>query len=77
MKFLSVDKQLELIKRGAEEIIPEEELRGKLERSIKTNKPIIAKLGCDPSRPDLHIGHSIDDMYKAINSMLHNFTKTP
>ena len=42
MKFLSVDKQLELIKRGAEEIIPEEELRGKLERSIKTNKPIIA-----------------------------------
>ena len=59
MKFLSVDKQLELIKRGAEEIIPEEELRGKLERSIKTNKPIIAKLGCDPSRPDLHIGHSV------------------
>ena len=57
MKFLSVDKQLELIKRGTEEIIPEEELRGKLERSIKTNKPIIVKLGCDPSRPDLHIGH--------------------
>ncbi len=59
MKFLSVDKQLELIKRGAEEIIPEEELRGKLERSIKTNKPIIVKLGCDPSRPELHIGHSV------------------
>ena len=59
MKFLSVDKQLELIKRGAEEIIPEEELRGKLERSTKTNKPIIVKLGCDPSRPDLHIGHSV------------------
>ena len=58
MKFLSVDKQLELIKRGAEEIIPEEELRGKLERSIKANKPITVKLGCDPSRPDLHIGHS-------------------
>ena len=59
MKFLSVDKQLELIKRGAKEIIPEKELRGKLERSIKTNKPIIVKLGCDPSRPDLHIGHSV------------------
>lgn len=59
MKFLPVDKQLELIKRGTEEIIPEEELRGKLERSIKTNKPIIVKLGCDPSRPDLHIGHSV------------------
>ena len=59
MKFLPVDKQLELIKRGTEEIIPEEELRVKLERSIKTNKPIIVKLGCDPSRPDLHIGHSV------------------
>ena len=59
MKFLPVDKQLERIKRGTEEIIPEEELRDKLERSIKTNKPIIVKLGCDPSRPDLHIGHSV------------------
>lgn len=59
MKFLSVDKQLELINRGAEEIIPEDELRNKLERSIKTKKPLIAKLGCDPSRPDLHIGHSV------------------
>ena len=59
MKFLPVYKQLELIKRGAEEIIPREELRGKLESSIKTNKPIIVKLGCDPSRPDLHIGHSV------------------
>ena len=59
MKFLSVDKQLELINRGAEEIIPEDELHNKLERSIKTKKPLIAKLGCDPSRPDLHIGHSV------------------
>ena len=59
MKFLSVDKQLELINRGVEEIIPEDELRNKLERSIKTKKPLIAKLGCDPSRPDLHIGHSV------------------
>ncbi len=59
MKFLSVDKQIELISRGAEEIIPEADLRSKLERSIKTNKPINVKLGCDPSRPDLHIGHSV------------------
>ena len=59
MKFISVDKQLELINRGAEEIIPEDELHNKLERSIKTKKPLIAKLGCDPSRPDLHIGHSV------------------
>ena len=59
MKFLSVDKQIELISRGAEEIIPEAELRSKLKRSIKTNKPLNVKLGCDPSRPDLHIGHSV------------------
>ncbi len=59
MKFLSVDKQIELISRGAEEIIPEEGLRNKLEKSIKNNKPINVKLGCDPSRPDLHIGHSV------------------
>ena len=59
MKFLPIDKQLELINRGAEEIIPENELRSKLEKAIKTEKPLIAKLGCDPSRPDLHIGHSV------------------
>ena len=59
MKFLPVEKQLELIQKGAEEIIPKEELRKKIDRSIKNNKPLIAKLGCDPSRPDLHIGHSV------------------
>ena len=56
---LSVDKQLAIIKRGAEEILPEGELREKIKRSIKDNKPLIVKLGCDPSRPDLHIGHSV------------------
>lgn len=59
MKFLPAEKQMELIQRGAEEIIPKEELRKKIDRSIKNNKPLIAKLGCDPSRPDLHIGHSV------------------
>ena len=59
MKILSVKKQIALIRRGTEEIIPEEELRNKLERSIKTNEPLNVKLGCDPSRPDLHIGHSV------------------
>jgi len=59
MKILSVNKQISLIRRGTEEIIPEEELRNKLERSIKTNEPLNVKLGCDPSRPDLHIGHSV------------------
>ena len=50
---------MDLIKRGASEIIPEDDLVRKLERSIKTNKPLRVKLGCDPSRPDLHLGHSV------------------
>ena len=55
----SLDEQFELISRGVEEIIPEQELRDKVENSIKNDKPLIVKLGCDPSRPDLHIGHSV------------------
>ena len=59
MSFLPVDEQLPLIRRGAEEIIPEDDLKKKLEWSRETNTPLIIKLGCDPSRPDLHIGHSV------------------
>ena len=59
MKFDSIDNQLKLISRGVEEIIPEEELKSKLEYSQKKGEPLNVKLGCDPSRPDLHIGHSI------------------
>jgi len=59
MAFLSVDKQWELISRGAEEILPEKELREKLEKSHKSGTPLIVKLGCDPSRPDLHVGHGV------------------
>ena len=55
----TVDQQYELINRGAEEIIPEKELRKKIEDSIKSGVPLKVKLGCDPSRPDLHIGHSV------------------
>jgi tyrosyl-tRNA synthetase len=50
---------MDLIKRGVSEIIPENDLVRKLERSIKTKKPLHVKLGCDPSRPDLHLGHSV------------------
>jgi tyrosyl-tRNA synthetase len=50
---------MDLVKRGATEIIPEEDLARKIEKSIKTKKPLIVKLGCDPSRPDLHLGHSV------------------
>lgn len=59
MSFPSLNEQMDLIKRGASEIIPEEELVQKIEKSLKTQKQLIIKLGCDPSRPDLHLGHSV------------------
>ena len=59
MKFISVKEQVNIIKRGTEEILPEYELVSKLERSSKSGKPLIVKLGCDPSTPDLHIGHGV------------------
>lgn len=57
--FPSINEQLDIIKRGTSEIVPEEELIQKLEKSIKENKPLNIKLGCDPTRPDLHLGHSV------------------
>ena len=59
LHFPSLNEQIDLIKRGAFEIIPEEELVKKIEKSIKENKQLKIKLGCDPSQPDLHIGHSV------------------
>ncbi len=59
IKFPSINEQMDVIKRGTSEIIPEEELVKKLEDSIKNNKPLNIKLGCDPTRPDLHLGHSV------------------
>ncbi len=57
--FAPLNEQLDLIKRGAAEIIPEEELAEKIEGSRKKNLPLNIKLGCDPSRPDLHLGHAV------------------
>ncbi|MCK9280348.1 MAG: tyrosine--tRNA ligase [Melioribacteraceae bacterium] len=57
--FPPINEQMDVIKRGAFEIIPEEELIKKLEKSYKENKPLNIKLGCDPTRPDLHLGHSV------------------
>jgi tyrosyl-tRNA synthetase len=59
MSFKSVEEQLEIIRRGTVEIVPEEELVEKLKRSKKENKPLKIKLGVDPTRPDLHLGHSV------------------
>jgi tyrosyl-tRNA synthetase len=54
-----IDKQLEIIKRGIAEIIPEDELVKKLERSIKEDRPLKVKLGMDPTAPDIHLGHTV------------------
>ncbi len=57
--FQPVDAQLECIRKGAAEIIPEAELRAKLEASHKSGKPLRVYLGVDPTAPDLHLGHTV------------------
>jgi len=57
--MLSISEQLEIIRRGAVEIISEEELRKKLEISLKTKRPLKIKAGFDPTAPDLHLGHTV------------------
>jgi tyrosyl-tRNA synthetase len=57
--FASVDEQLAYIKKGSAEIIRENELRSKLEKSRATGKPLRVKLGMDPTAPDLHLGHTV------------------
>ena len=57
--FPPINEQMDLIKRGTIEIIPEDDLLRKLEKSFKEIKPLNIKLGCDPTRPDLHLGHSV------------------
>ena len=59
MTFINTDKQIDMIQQGVEEIIPIDELKHKLDKGQKSNKPLTVKLGCDPSRPDLHIGHAV------------------
>ena len=59
MPNLDVEKQLEVIRRGAREIISEEELKKKLEESIKSKRPLKIKAGFDPTAPDLHLGHTV------------------
>lgn len=52
-------EQLEILRRGAHEIIPADELERKLERSVATGRPLVVKQGFDPTAPELHIGHAI------------------
>ncbi len=57
--FPHVDEQMDLIRRDTVEIVPEEELVRKLQRSRADGTPLIVKQGFDPTRPDLHIGHAV------------------
>src|SRR6267378_154380 len=54
-----VERQLEVIRSGIEELIPEEEMIRKLERSVASRKPLRVKQGFDPTAPDIHLGHTI------------------
>src|SRR6266481_2875439 len=57
--FSPVEEQLAYLKKGVHEIIREEDLRAKLEKSRKTGNPLRAKLGVDPTAPDIHLGHTV------------------
>ena len=54
-----VERQFDILKRGCDEIINENEFKKKLEKSISTNTPLRVKLGIDPSGTDLHLGHAV------------------
>ena len=58
-KFLPVDEQLDLLQKGAAEIIRVADLRERLEESRKTGRPLRVKAGFDPTAPDLHLGHTV------------------
>jgi tyrosyl-tRNA synthetase len=57
--FKPVEEQLAYLKKGTAEIIPEAELKTKLEHSFKTNTPLRVYLGVDPTAPDIHLGHTV------------------
>jgi tyrosyl-tRNA synthetase len=58
-KFKPIDEQMAHLKKGAAEIIRDEDLKAKLEQSAKTGKPLRAYLGVDPTAPDIHLGHTV------------------
>lgn len=59
MAFPAVAEQLDLLRKGALEVISEEDLERKLARSLKTGAPLVVKAGFDPTAPDIHLGHTV------------------
>jgi len=56
---MTIDEQLAFLKKGTVDLIREEDLKKKLERSAKNGKPLRVKLGLDPTAPDIHVGHTV------------------
>lgn len=56
---MTIDEQLDYLRKGTVEIIREDDLRAKLERSARTGVPLRVKLGADPTAPDIHLGHTV------------------
>ena len=56
---MTIDEQLAYLRKGTSEIIRDEELRVKLEKSVQAGKPLRVKLGADPTAPDIHLGHTV------------------
>lgn len=56
---MTIEEQLGFLKKGTVDVIREEDLKAKLERSAKSGKPLRVKLGLDPTAPDIHIGHTV------------------
>jgi tyrosyl-tRNA synthetase len=57
--MMTIDEQLEYLRKGTVEIIREDELRAKLEKSSRTGTPLRVKFGADPTAPDIHLGHTV------------------
>ncbi|MBQ7257887.1 MAG: tyrosine--tRNA ligase [Abditibacteriota bacterium] len=77
-----VEEQFNIIKRGTVEIVPEEDLKAKLAKSIKEKKPLKIKLGLDPTAPDIHLGSAVvlrkmrkfQDMGHEVHIIIGDFT---
>lgn len=80
--FLKPEEQLERIKFGVAEFINDQDMLKKLKRSIETKKPLNIKLGADPTRPDIHLGHTVvlnklktfQDLGHHVNFLIGDFT---
>jgi tyrosyl-tRNA synthetase len=59
MPTLSIDEQVAYLKKGFSELIREEDLRARLVEAAKSGRPLIVKVGFDPTAPDLHLGHTV------------------